>query len=35
MKESKFTEEQIITILGEAERCEQTIVSVYRSHGIA
>jgi len=35
MKESKFAEEQIIAILREAERGEQTIGAVCRAHGIA
>ncbi len=35
MKESKFSEEQIIAILREAERGEQTIGGVCRGHGIA
>ena len=35
MKESKFSEEQIIAILREAERGEQTIAAVCRAHGIA
>lgn len=35
MKESRFTEEQIINILREAERDDQTISAVCRSHSIA
>ena len=35
MKESRFTEEQIIQILGEAERGDQTISAVCRAHSIA
>ena len=35
MKESRFTEEQIINILREAERGDQTISVVCRSHAIA
>ncbi len=35
MKESKFSEEQIVKILREAERGEQTIAAVCRAHGIA
>jgi putative transposase len=35
MKESKFSEEQIIAILREAERGEQTIAAICRAHGIA
>ncbi len=35
MKMSRFTEEQIITILREAEIGDHTIASVCRAHGIA
>jgi putative transposase len=35
LKESSFTEEQIINILREAERGDQTISAVCRSHSIA
>lgn len=35
MKLSKFTEEQIIQILQEAERGETTIGAVCRAHGVA
>ena len=35
MKESRFTQEQIIDILREAERGNQTISAVCRSHSIA
>lgn len=35
MKQSKFSEEQIISILREAEKGEQTISAVSRAHGIS
>lgn len=35
MKQSKFSEEQIITILREAEKSEQTISAVCRAHSIS
>ena len=35
MKQSKFSEEQIISILREAEKGEQTIGAVCRAHGIS
>jgi len=35
MKASKFTEEQIISILREAEKGEQTIGAVCRAYGIS
>jgi putative transposase len=35
MKMSRFTEEQIITILRAAETGEQSITSICRAHGIA
>jgi putative transposase len=35
MKTSRFTEEQIVKILREAETGEHTIASVCRAHGIA
>jgi putative transposase len=35
MKQSKFSEEQIISILREAEKGEQTITAVCRTHGIS
>ncbi len=35
MKMSRFTEEQIITILCAAETGEQSITSICRAHGIA
>ena len=35
MKQSKFTEEQIISILREAEKGDQTIGAVCRAHSIS
>ncbi|MDX6694045.1 MAG: putative transposase [Blastocatellia bacterium] len=35
MKQSKFSEEQIISILREAEKGEQTITAVCRAHSIS
>ncbi len=35
MKESKFSEEQIVAILRQAAKGEQTIGAVCREHGIA
>ena len=35
MKAAKFSEEQIISILREAEKGEQTIGAVCRAHGIS
>jgi putative transposase len=35
MKQSKFSEEQIIAILREAEKSEQTISAVCRAHSIS
>jgi putative transposase len=35
MKQSKFSEEQIIAILREAEKGEQTITAICRSHSIS
>ncbi len=35
MKMSRFTEEQIIKILGEAELGQQSITRICRAHGIA
>lgn len=35
MKQSKFSEEQIISILREAEKGEQTITAICRSHSIS
>jgi len=35
MKTSRFTEEQIVTILRQAETGEQSITNVCRTHGIA
>lgn len=35
MKQSKFTEEQIISILREAEKGERTIGAVCRAHSIS
>ncbi len=34
MKETKFSDEQIVKILREAERGEQTIAAVCRTHGV-
>ncbi len=34
MKETKFTDEQIVKILREAESGEQTIAAVCRAHGV-
>lgn len=34
MKETKFSEEQIVKILRAAERGEQTIAAVCRTHGV-
>jgi len=34
MKETKFSDEQIVKILREAESGEQTIVAVCRTHGV-
>ena len=35
MKRSRFTEEQIVTILAEADRSEQTIGEICRAHGVS
>ncbi len=35
MKRSRFTEEQIVAILAEADRGEQTISAVCRAHGVS
>ncbi len=35
MKQSKFTEEQIITILRQAEQGDATIAAVCRAHGVS
>ena len=35
MKRSRFTEEQIVAILAEADRGEQTIGSVCRANGVS
>jgi len=35
MKRSRFTEEQVVTILAEADRGEKTIGDVCRAHGIS
>jgi len=35
MKRSRFTEEQIVAILAEADRGEQTIGAVCRAHGVS
>ena len=34
MKQKQFTDEQIVAILGQAEKGEQSIVAVCREHGI-
>ncbi|MCZ2076056.1 MAG: transposase [Bryobacterales bacterium] len=34
MKQSRFTEEQIVSILEEAQRGEQTVEEVCRKHGV-
>jgi len=35
MKRSRFSEEQIVTILAEADRGEQTIGEICRDHGVS
>ena len=35
MNESRFTEEQIVAILAQADRGEKTIGDVCRSHGVS
>jgi putative transposase len=35
MKRSRFTEEQIVTILAEADRREETIGDICRAHGVS
>ena len=35
MEKSRFTEEQIVTILAEGDRGEQTIGEVCRAHGVS
>jgi len=35
MKKSRFTEEQVVTILAEGDRGEQTIGDICRAHGIS
>jgi transposase-like protein len=35
MKQSRFTEEQIVAILAEADRGENTIGDVCRAHGVS
>jgi len=35
MKRSRFTEEQIVTILAEADRGEHTIGEICRAHGVS
>ena len=35
MKQKRFTDEQIVSILAQAEKGEKTIVEVCREHGVS